>query len=88
MDYSELDEQELIKQANAIVDYISACKLQSRLIIGEDSFQLTSACSLNLSPTQKSTIFDLLKSNMREYYDAEPSWVSIYSLFFASEVNF
>ena len=77
MDYNvdDHDETALIREANSMTDYIATCKLQKSICVESVSFNVINLTSHSLSPPQKAAVFELLRTNMREYYDAEPTWV-------------
>ena len=71
------DETARIREANFVSDYLTECKLQKFIYVDDVAHTVVSATSHSLSPPQKAAVFELLKKNMREYYDAEPTWVCL-----------
>ena len=73
-DNDELQElEELICKANGMNEFVSTFNLIDK-IVKNGNLSIRSCSAGSLDPNQKNQIFNILKSNMQQLYDAEKSW--------------
>lgn len=65
-----MDESELIQQANMLTDFVGVCGLQS---FESEQYRILCKKSIELSPSERTTLFNILQTNMKSIYEST-SW--------------